>query len=548
LQTVAKTRVTPRDPSAPATACVLCSRAIDAGAPAFIAKGKRTLCSTCVDSVAVAAALLGAAGGGKATAAAATHTTHADGTSTPTFVSPTPPTATLPPGTAAPPAGAAAQVQARTGSSGSGKAGGSGRKPALAGGVLPKAVEDDLEAEIFGNYAKGEKPPKPAPKAAPPPPPPSAPEEDEAAPVAAASSDDASAGTEPNAVPAAPAAEAAASPPAPTAAALLDPADENLTEILGLPAPAPERPVKATAATATAAAAESNSSTSSSTKRSATPSGTPGAGGRPRGSNGTPLPKVLEEEDESIFASFEATKPKAARRKAPAARTESPALTPQPSTEAATAAPESGASASESEAKPAAPAKRKDAAAPPPPSSTAAAVRVPSPPPSVAVPAEPRSPLVPPARVEPATAEPDKGAPVPSLITNPSVAAFLERATTTVYESDQVIVRRQQELRVLLEDLEETIRTTGGSGTARSSRRAGRWGEGLGNSPRRSTCLGGAASAVSDIVISALREKEVALLIEWNHLMAEKDRLLRLSHGLQVPPTSDQLPTSTSRA
>ena len=38
----------------------------------------------------------------------------------------------------------------------------------------------------------------------------------------------------------------------------------------------------------------------------------------------------------------------------------------------------------------------------------------------------------------------------------------------------------------------------------------------------------------SEIVISTLREKEVALLIEWNHLMAEKDRLLRQSHGLRV--------------
>ena len=160
---MAKTRVIPRDPSAQATACVLCSRSIDAGGTAFIAKGKRTLCGTCVDSVAVAAALLGAAGGGKS-APAATNVTHADGTSTPTFLSPTPPTTTLPPGTPAPPAGAAAQVQARTGSSGPGKVGGGGRKSVLAGGVLPKAVEDDLEAEIFGNYAKGEKPPRPVPK------------------------------------------------------------------------------------------------------------------------------------------------------------------------------------------------------------------------------------------------------------------------------------------------------------------------------------------------------------------------------------------------
>jgi hypothetical protein len=44
--------------------------------------------------------------------------------------------------------------------------------------------------------------------------------------------------------------------------------------------------------------------------------------------------------------------------------------------------------------------------------------------------------------------------------------------------------------------------------------------------------------AASEVVVSALREKEVALLIEWNHLMAEKDRLLRASHGLQAAPAA----------
>ena len=45
--------------------------------------------------------------------------------------------------------------------------------------------------------------------------------------------------------------------------------------------------------------------------------------------------------------------------------------------------------------------------------------------------------------------------------------------------------------------------------------------------------MGGGRPPASEIVVSALREKEVALLIEWNHLMAEKDRLLRESHGLR---------------
>ena len=57
--------------------------------------------------------------------------------------------------------------------------------------------------------------------------------------------------------------------------------------------------------------------------------------------------------------------------------------------------------------------------------------------------------------------------------------------------------------------------------------------------PLRACVLGVAAS---EIVISTLREKEIALLIEWNYLMAEKDRLLRQSKGLKVAPPPVAVP------